>query len=89
MACFLTADNTAVSKPASESAPYENLDATLAVDGHTGPQWNGGHCAIIFDNRIPSDTAWWSVDLQHVFTIYAVTVHSIDGTYMHELICSN
>ena len=73
---FFTADNSALSKVANQSTQFENFSAALAVDGHTGPEWDGGHCAVTEDIIASLDSAWWFVDLNDTFTVYGVTVHS-------------
>ena len=73
---FFPADNSASFKLANQSAQFENFSALLAVDGHIGPEWDGGHCAITSDTIAPLDPAWWFVDLNDTFTVYGVTIHS-------------
>ena len=60
---------------------FEQFGSELAVDGHTGPEWDGGHCSAIGDLTSPRDPAWWFVDLKDAFTVYGVTVHSASSKW--------
>ena len=75
----------ALHRPAVQSATYEGMGPTLAVDGNDNPNTRkGGSCSLAIHADPPStddvvkNTLWWRVDLGAVFHLKEVSITQRD-----------